>query len=407
MKILHITPSYEPAWHLGGVVRSLGQLCQGLAKLGHEVTVYATDSGRDCRLEVPVNQPVRLGEVSVHYFKTDFNLKFAYSRAFGVACRDTLKNFDLIHMTAFWCYPGIVGGHYARRYRIPYVISTAGTVRRTAMRHKSLKKWLYLYAFELRNLRGAAAIRCVTDMEQQQNAYLPIATPSFVVANGIESEEFAYLPDPQEARTALGLKENDFIGLFIGRLAPVKRLDLLVDAAGLAKQQGVKLTLVIAGPDWGEAQKLQAAARRWGIDQEVRFWGPVSPEVRNQLLAASNFLALTSEEESFGYAAVEALFAGRPVILSEGVGIFREIEREEAGLVVPLNAEAIAQAIGELFHARAKLKVLGENAYRCARRHFAVEGVARKMALAYEDILLGRRSPALSWADQAPQAVGH
>ena len=102
MKILHITPSYEPAWHLGGVVRSVSQLCRGLAKLGHEVTVFTTDSGKDRRLAVPVNQPVEVGGVTVYYFKTDFFLKFAYSRSLGAACRRLIKNFDLVHLTAFW-----------------------------------------------------------------------------------------------------------------------------------------------------------------------------------------------------------------------------------------------------------------------------------------------------------------
>jgi hypothetical protein len=52
MKVLHIIPSYEPAWHLGGVVTAVSQLCRGLVQHGMEVTVFTTDSGKDRRMLV-------------------------------------------------------------------------------------------------------------------------------------------------------------------------------------------------------------------------------------------------------------------------------------------------------------------------------------------------------------------
>jgi glycosyltransferase involved in cell wall biosynthesis len=399
MKILHITPSYEPAWHLGGVVRSLSQLCQGLVKLGHDVTVFTTDSGQDRRLDVPVNQQVEIGGVKVFYFETGISLRFADSRRLLNACRRMKGNFDIVHLTAFWCFPGIVGGHYARRWSIPYVVSTAGTVREKAMRRKAWKKWLYMYAIELRNLRQAAAIRCVTEMEQKQNAYLPVSTPSFVVPNGIDLKEMADFPEPSQARKQLGIEPGAFVGLFVGRLDPVKRVDLVIEAIGLAKGRGMEIFLLIAGPDWGELPRLQDLVAEKGLNGQVKFLGTVSPETRNCLLAASNFLALTSDEESFGYAAVEALFAGRPVVISPGVGISPVVAAEKAGIVVPQQPEAICQAIVNLARDQSLWMEMGKNARHCAGAHFEIMAVARKMGLAYEDILNHRRTPELAWSD--------
>lgn len=399
MRILHITPSYEPAWHLGGVVRSLSQLCQGLVKLGQDVTVFTTDSGQDRRLAVPVNRLVEVGGVKVFYFKTGLSLKFADSLALLNACRRLNGDFDIIHLTAFWCFPGIAGGHYARRWSIPYVVSTAGTVRPGAMQRKAWKKWAYMHAFEYRNLHHAAAIRCVTEREKKQNAYLPISTPSFVVPNGIDLKELADIPERSQARKQLRVDSETFVGLFVGRLDPVKRVDLLIDSLSLAKSRGVDITLWVAGPDWGELPKLRSMVEAQGLQNQVKFLGAVSPETRNVLLAASDFLALASEEESFGYAAVEALFAGRPVVLSEGVGISPVVAAQEAGIVVPLEAEAISRAFAKLAQDRGFLTQLGQNAQQCARQHFEIMAVAQKMALAYEDILYHRRSPELSWSE--------
>ncbi len=399
MKILHITPSYEPAWEMGGVVQSLSQLCRGLARLGSEVTVYTTDKTRNRRLEVPLNQPVQVGGVKVYYFRADYSLKFTYSQALRQACRDFRGKFDIVHLTAFWNYPGIVGGHYARKWAMPYVVSTAETVRPSAMREKSFKKWLYLQAVELRNLRGAAAIRCVTEMERRQNAYLPVTTPTFVLPNGIDLRDFAQLPRREAARQRWGIAENASVGLFVGRLARVKHVDLLIDGLAEAKRRGTGINFIIAGPDWGEMEQLKAKVATLGMEQQVSFLGAVSPETRNSLLAAADFLALTSEEESFGYAAVEALFAGRPVLISEGVGICHEVAAEGAGLVVPLQVGAIAQAIEKLGRDKELLAQMGEKGYRCARKHFEIMGVSKKMLLAYEDILSHKRSAELFWSD--------
>jgi glycogen synthase len=83
MKILHITPNYAPAWHLGGVVRLVSGLCRELVRLGHDVTVFTTDSGKDRRMAVPLDQALEIDGVKVFYFKTDFFLKFAFSRSLG------------------------------------------------------------------------------------------------------------------------------------------------------------------------------------------------------------------------------------------------------------------------------------------------------------------------------------
>lgn len=122
MKILHVIPVYEPAWGAGGVVRTVSQLCRGLAKLGVDVTVFATDFGNGQKLPVPVDRMVEVGGVKVWYFKTDFLHKFAYSRSLRETLRHHTQEFDLIAFSTFWCYPGIPAGMEARKHGVPYVM---------------------------------------------------------------------------------------------------------------------------------------------------------------------------------------------------------------------------------------------------------------------------------------------
>ena len=125
MKILHVTPHYEPAFEMGGIVTSVSSLCRGLFKLGQEVAVYTTNSNRLGKvLDGSGSQGVDVGGVTVWYFPTEvLNKKFFYSPGLGEACYKKMHEFDLLHLVSFWCYPGIPAGRAARQFNIPYIIS--------------------------------------------------------------------------------------------------------------------------------------------------------------------------------------------------------------------------------------------------------------------------------------------
>jgi glycosyltransferase involved in cell wall biosynthesis len=399
MKILHVTPSYEPAWHLGGVVRAISQLCRGLAALGLEVTVFTTDSGQDRKLSVPLNRPVELGGVKVYYFKTDISLKYAYSRALNKACRGGIKDFDIVHATSFWCYPGVASVNGALLNRVPYLLSVHGTLRQAALQRKFLKKWLYFNLIEKRHIRKAAALHYTTSMERDLDAFHHFTSPSFIVPNGVDLKEVQESIARQEARKHWGLNLDGPVITFLGRLAPEKALDLLIKAISGKYFQDQGVQVLLAGPDAGARISLKKLVEELGLEDRVLFLGEIDPQERAVLFAASDLLTLVSTHENFGYAAVEAMLAGLPVIVSENVGISREIFTDGAGLVVPLEVEAIAQALRTLVADPDKLKDIGSTAAVAARKRYDALIVAQNMARAYEDILTGRRSPALFWSD--------
>jgi len=400
MKILHITPSYEPAWHLGGVVRSVGQLCQGLAGLGHEVSVFTTDSGGDRRMALPADQPLKVGGVTVYYFKTDFSFKFAYSRTLGNFCSLHLKDFDIVHLTSFWCYPAIPAAISARRYRVPYLVSPRGGLVRYSMTQKALRKRLYFKLVEGRIVKHTSAIHYTAELEEEQTAYLGLKAPCFVLPNGLGLREFADLPEKDRARTNLGLPFDAAITLYLGRLHARKGLDILLKAFAKWAQGRSKALLILAGPDGGQKEQLERLAQRLGFARQVLFTGYVHPDKRNMFLRAADIFALTTYPgENFGNAAVEAMLAGVPVLVSEHVGICREVAEDGAGRVVPLKVEAVAQALQQMLSDQGKLQAMGQAAAVAARRRYDLDIVARQMATAYADILQGRRSPGLSWSD--------
>jgi glycosyltransferase involved in cell wall biosynthesis len=385
---------------LGGVVQALSQLCRGLAGLGHEVTVFTTDSGKDRKMPVPLNRPVEVAGVKVYYFRTDVSLKYAYSRSLAQACRLHAGDFDIVHVTSFWCYPGIAAVGAAIRCRVPYLLAVHGTLRPEGLRPRFLKKWLYFNLIEKRHIRAAAALHYTTAMERDLDGVHRFIPPSFIIPNGLDIEAFQEKVARQAARKFWGLDDGSPVVTFLGRLAPVKALDLLIKAVAVTTSPERPLQVLIAGPDGGTKGSLLELAKELDLSDRVHFVGEIEPHQRTSLFAASDILTLVSINENFGYAAVEAMLAGVPVLVSENVGISREVLADGAGRVVPLKVESIARALREMLADPDDLKAMGEKAAGAAQRRYDIRNVAPSMATAYEDILAGRRSPGLFWSDE-------
>jgi glycosyltransferase involved in cell wall biosynthesis len=380
----------------------VSNLSRELARLGHEVTVFTTDSGKYQRMAVPLNRAVDVEGVTVYYFKTDFFLKFAWSQALGKACRRMIQDFDIMELWAIWHFPEIPGGFYAIRKGVPFVVKTVGSLLPHGLKTSRWKKWLYLNLVEYRNLRHAQGIHFSTLMEQELAPSQILGLPSFVVPNGVDIHNFSHLPDRVSARRHFDLPRDVLTGVFLGRLEPIKNLANLISAMALARRQGVDVFLLVGGPDFGERKNLEALTAHLGMEDWVRFLGYVDPESRKILLAAGDFLALPSFTESFGLAAVEGMAGGLPALVSDQVGISREVELDQAGIVTGIEAESIAQGLGSMARKPAQRKEMGKNARRAAARRYDIKVTAKKVERAYLDILEGVKSPGLFWSNGRP-----
>ena len=130
MKILGIYPSFGYYPGFAGTTIAPTQLSVGLAKIGVDVTVYTTDAdGKGGYLNVPLNTPVDLGGVKVWYFHCDLLPKKAfYSRDLTKKLEETVKDFDLVHVSAAWQWIQVVASRICQNFKIPYIVSTHGSL---------------------------------------------------------------------------------------------------------------------------------------------------------------------------------------------------------------------------------------------------------------------------------------
>jgi glycosyltransferase involved in cell wall biosynthesis len=186
-----------------------------------------------------------------------------------------------------------------------------------------------------------------------------------------------------ELRAGLGLAPDACVVLSVARLAPVKGLDVLVEAVARARQTRPRLVLVVAG-EGPERPGLEARARTARID--ARFLGNRSDV--GDLLAASDIYAQPSRSECAGQALVEAMLAGCAVVASDTGGLKEIVHDGATGLLVPVgDVAALAAAIGSLADDAPRRAWLGVRARASACALPGQDAMCRATEAVYEEAL--------------------
>ena len=230
---------------------------------------------------------------------------------------------------------------------------------------------------ESRILAGAAGIHYTSEQELVEAGELGVSAHPLIIPNAVE------LPLGQASWSVRPAADRKVI-LFLSRFDPKKGLDLLFEAFARVRRQCPDALLVLAGTGDPElVARLKNTAERLGIASDVTWAGFLAGEDKWAALGGADVFVLPSYSENFGIALVEALACGCPVVLSDQVGIHREISRAEAGLVTPCRAEALAAAILNVLTDAGLRGRMSENGVRLARQQFSLEAVSRQLAVAY------------------------
>jgi len=128
MKILHIVPSYIPAYNYGGPIKAVHSLCASLVKHGVDVSVFTTNIDQDGDLKVPLNKPVDMDGVKVYYYPVTFPRAYCYSGELGSAVRERIPEFDIVHTHSVYLYPTAIASLWSRRHKKPYILNPFGAL---------------------------------------------------------------------------------------------------------------------------------------------------------------------------------------------------------------------------------------------------------------------------------------
>jgi glycosyltransferase involved in cell wall biosynthesis len=226
-------------------------------------------------------------------------------------------------------------------------------------------KRLYHSVLGGRMLQVASSVVATSDQEIEELVAGGISREKVVLRrNGVEPPDS--WPERGTFRRAHGISPDSRLVLFLGRLSTKKSPDLLLKAAAelLKRCEGISVKVVFAGPDEGGViAGLEQMSSQLGIRKSVEFTGPVFGPAKWAAYRDADVFVLPSQNENFGNTAAEAVAAGTPVIVTEQCGI-APLLANEAGLVVPHEADALSEALSRVL---GDSKLRGHLAAGCAR----------------------------------------
>lgn len=395
MKILHIVPSYIPAYRYGGPIESVHSLNAGLVKNGAEVTVYTTNIDGSNDLNVPVGTSVMIDGVRVFYFKSSFPRAWFYSRDLRKALAQNGRQFDIFHITSIFLAASTLGAYYAKNFKKPYIISPRGSLMKSPLFSenifKKLKKRIYNALIEKRNLRGAAAIHFTVPTEEEE--YIKGEFPmkkSIILPNIVKLEKIAGNFPSGYFRKKFNISDDKKIVIYLGRLSWIKGFDTLIPAFKAVVKKHPEAILVIAGgDDKGYKKNVQLLITNYQLQDGVIFTGMLTGADKIAAYQDSDVFVLPSYSESFGMSIVEAMAAGLPVVVSKGVGISAYIKQVKAGIVVEKNEVELSGAILKILNNSDLAKKMGEAGRELIKNEFSSEKIAEKFLKEYNEILQG------------------
>ena len=362
LRILQLVQTLDP--RVGGVAPAVLALSRGLAVRGHKVEILVLDDS-NCRWLADIDLTVHpLGTGSTNY---------RYSTKLMPWLRQHGDNYDRVIVHGLWQYVSFAAWRRYARTSTPYFVFPHGMLdpwfkRTFPLKH--LKKWLYWPWAEYRVLRDASAVIFTSEEErlQAQQSFWLYRCREKISPLGINAPAPLSVQPSQKFFGQFPISRDKKVLLFLGRLHPKKGCDLVIDA--FRKLNPANTVLVLAGPDQiGWEKELRARAE----DLPVVFTGMLQGELKQAAFARADAFILPSHQENFGMSVVEALAAGLPVLISNRVNIWREVEGDHAGYVETDDLSGTTRLIERwLGTAEEDRQVMRANARNCFTNRFEI-----------------------------------
>jgi glycosyltransferase involved in cell wall biosynthesis len=403
MRVIHVVAGLSPA--AAGLAEVVPRLAREIARLGHEATI-ATVAAADDRLSDAANEAEAAG-VRIVRFAPSFPRAAYASWEMAVGMKRLarfIESADLAHVHSNWTFPVWWGCQAARNAGKPVVMSPHGCLDPVRLQHSAWKKRL-IGSLDRRCLRRAAVIHATSQVERgwiRKFLADPPGGPRIeVIPNGVDlpggSDDAGSARQPAASKTADRVRRV----VYLGRLHPLKGLDLLVEAWGRVaggQHAAARWELVIAGPDeQGTRGRLEALAKSLSLSVAIGpsgvpvtgrlvFAGPLYGDDKARLLRQADLVVMPSRSENFGIVVAEALAAKVPVVTTTATP-WAEIDGL-CGWCVEPAVEPLAVALSTATRLTdAERAALGARGRRLIEEQYTWATVRRQMEQLYAAIV--------------------
>lgn len=370
MRLLLSIPYFSPAYAFGGSVTVAETMVTDFLAAGHDVTVATTDVFDATQRVSPDAAQLPEGAEIARFPNINHRLAAGFNAYTPRGLRGwlarNLPRFDVVLLHDFYSMVSVLTARAAVRADVPFALQPLGTLTPARASGRPLVKQAFLRAWGRTTVRTASAILYLAEHE---------AADALKV--GAVSEQLIYMPLPLELPAEADADEAPEPTIaFVGRLHPVKRVDLLLQATAIVRRKISDVRLEIVGPGGRFQKDLETLTRRLDLDDAVVFHGYVSTAKKFEVLRRAHISALLSSSEGLPMSVLEAMACFKPAVLSRGCHL-DELDGR-ACLVVPDDPREVAAGMVRLLEDESLRRRLGTGAAAFAHE-FRREVVMPKM----------------------------
>lgn len=396
----HTCPISDEGMEVGGMNIYVLELSKQLSRQGYVIDIYTRSQSAKSPRIVEVQKNLRV----IHLLAGPE--KYLSPKSLKVFIPEFLKSYYKFIDEENLCYDilnchyylsGIVGFEIKKKFKIPMLMTfhTLALMKNLVARGSEEKETMERIKAE-QVLVGATDVMIATsesDATYLETLYNCPRQKIHVLTPGINFDLF-YPIKKSLAKKQIGASEKHKIILFVGRIEPLKGVDVLLYSIKilLQKNPNSKLCLWIVGgnvtseiKEWSkELQKLEELRRVLNISTSVKFVGRKEQKDLPYYYAAAEVVAMPSHYESFGLTALEAMACGTPVITTDATGVSDIFDKKHHSLITSANNPLmLASKIEELLIDKEKYAKISKEV-RENVSDMSWENVAEKFALLCE-----------------------
>lgn len=287
------------------------------------------------------------------------------------------NKYDLTH--AFFGFPT---GYLCERGAgaMPYIISLRGSDVPGSNVRLRLDYKILAPVFKRIWSNAAALVACSEGLKARALEFLPSASID-VIPNGVDLERFR----PREGRE----KTECLRLLTVGRLSATKRVEMLIEAVEILRNENIKIHLTVAGGGAME-RPLKQMIKHKGLSRIVEIAGHVESEGMPALYRRSDILVSATMQEGMSNAMLEAMASGLPIVTTRCEGV-EELVGDNGTVLGEADAETIAGAVKRIAHDREVYRRMSEAA-RNRANSFTWSSVADRYTRRYSQIVQNKQS---------------
>jgi glycosyltransferase involved in cell wall biosynthesis len=366
-----------------GTFQSLNQTVDHIHRAGHHTVVAGTKAFFEKR-SVPVT------DIEVHGFRRYGPRSLHYAPGFKTWLDGRHERFDLVSLQSVWLYMHKWAADWCGITGTPLMVTPHGNFNPFALGLSGYKKRIATRTF-MRGFFGKVdCYQALTEKEYENIRIFGIRKPVCVIGNGIDIPVPGSLPDADDYIPKELLSRRTC--LYMGRLAPIKGLDRLLEAWSVA-MKGDDWQLVIAGVGEPEYDReLRRLSKALGC-VNVHFVGFVNGVRKSLWLDRCETLILPSHSEAFPMSVLEAMSHAKPVIATAACGL-SHMSREGVLTETENSKDALADALQTMSgRSPDENSLMGKKAFDYVVSNYSWGQIVQRLEAVYRWMIHGGDAP--------------